>query len=74
MSWYEEKISINRGTLYAVWGLILFIVAGFTLFIVSLFSLFGESPYPEPITTLLLVVSIQQFVLITGLMFAMQYN
>lgn len=71
MSWYEEEISIKRKTIYNIWGMVLFIWAFITMTIISYMSLFVMIP-STPGTTLLLVVSMQQFILIFGLMMALQ--
>lgn len=71
MSWYEEKISIKRGTIYNVWSIALLVISLATwtaLLDGFLFTNMGN--YPE--FWLYFIVTFQQFLLSGGLLFAMK--
>lgn len=72
MSWYEEKISIKRGTIYNAWATILLVVSmgvWAALLTGFLFSNIGN----DPEFWVYFTVTFQQFLLSAGLLF-MQNN
>lgn len=73
MSWYDEKISIKRGTIFNIWGTALFMLSLGSMIVVMGGLILNDIPF-IPEVLMCFVVLIQQFLLSAGLIFSMQTN